>query len=85
MKVIVEKIEDVIIDENFHGGGYCDGKCIYVSSDLTPLQGRFVAYHEVLHHYCKGRVRHGLIDKMVQELIDTDGQLNFNCPDNKEL
>ena len=86
MNIIVEKIEDVVTDENWHGGGYSDGDCIYISSALTPLERRFTAYHEIIHAYCKGRVRHAIVDKIVKDLVDADRQLDMTlcCDDNKE-
>ena len=86
MKIVVEHINDIVLEPNWHGGGYCDGQCVYIESDLTPAQRRFTAYHELIEYYCRGRVRHAIIDKIVQELIGADRQLDMtlNCPDNKQ-
>ena len=76
MRVYLEQIPDVIIDENWHGGGYCDGD-VHIDKSLNPRQRRVVAIHEVLEWYLKGRVKHSKLDPLAIEILNTLDNLNY--------
>ena len=84
MKVIIEHINE-IIDDNWHGGGYCNGKNIYLSNDLPLCQRKFWVTHEVLCHYLHGRIKHSKLDDIAKDIIDCQRQVEpVDMPDNKD-
>ena len=76
MKVYLENIPDVIIDSNWHGGGYCDGE-VHIDKSLNPRKRRVVCVHEVLEWYLKGRVKHSLFDKIAIEILNSLDELEY--------
>jgi hypothetical protein len=68
MKVVIDKIP--VVDENWCGGGYCDGKVVFIDSKIPYSKRRLVLIHEILKHHLKGRVKHSKFDKIALDIIE---------------
>ena len=75
----ITNLGEIFDPETGHGcdGGYGipETNEIFIDERLSPEKKIEVAIHEVVHLYCKGRIRHTKMNDMVKDIIEVYNSL----------